>query len=84
MSISEVKKTIITGLGMVIAVGLFLTQQAGFLSSLPWGGTLLTVAGLVVGGATVLLNYLAPNETADPARAVGRSVRLKGEKPVPQ
>ena len=82
MQLSEVKKTVVTALGIIVALGAFVSQNLGFLSSIPWGAKLLTVVGLVAGAATVILNYLAPNETTNAERAVGRSVRIKGQQPI--
>ena len=78
MSLSEIKKTIITALGMIAALGTEPVLHSA-LNLLP--ASWATVLSIVFGIATVVLNYLAPNETSDPLRAVGRSVRVKGEKP---
>ena len=84
MELSEIRKTIVTALGTIVALGAFVSDNLGFLSGLSWGGTALTVVGLVAGAATVVLNYLAPNETTDVERAGGLSVRVKGQRPAAQ
>lgn len=77
MNLSEITKTIVTALGVVVSVGTMILQvTTGFLSP-----TVAVWISGVVGVATVILNYLAPNETALAERAVGRSVRVKGQKP---
>lgn len=78
MSLSEMSKTVVTVLGLVVSVGTALLPTVTTVSP--------QVAGLVsvaLGIATAVLNYMVPNETSDPSRAVGRSVRLKGEQPLP-
>lgn len=77
MNLSEIRKTLITTLGLIVTVGAPILHDAtGFLPA-KW----VAVISAVVGAATVALNYLVPNETASPARAFGRSVRVKGQKP---
>lgn len=80
MQLSELTKTLVNVLGLVIAVGGYAVNDATGL--VPDGVAKWIAFG--IGVATVLVSYLAPNQTSDPSRAVGRSVRLKGEKPVPQ
>ncbi|AYD82012.1 membrane protein [Mycobacterium phage Saguaro] len=71
--LSEVRKTLITALGMVVAVGTYvLHNTVGFL---PEGWA--TGISIGIGVATIVLNYLAPNETDSAERAVNRSVRLR-------
>lgn len=77
MNLSEIKKTLITALGMVIAVGTPALQYAGVFHLPP---QFVAIISGVVGIATIALNYLVPNETDNPARVAGRSLRLKGEK----
>ncbi|AXN53288.1 membrane protein [Mycobacterium phage Thonko] len=77
-SLAEVRKTVITGIGMLIAVGAFVLDAATAFLPPGWAEGI----AIGVGGLTVVLNYLAPNETTNVERAVGRSVRLKGQKPV--
>lgn len=71
---SEVRKTLVTALGMIVAVGTYVADATDLIS-LPPG----VVAGITaaVGIATIVLNYLAPNETDSAERAVNRSVRLR-------
>lgn len=77
--LTEAKKTVITTLGFIVAIA----GEPLFTEALHWlpakYGALFS--GLV-GVATIVLNFLAPNETTDPKRAVGRSVRVKGQKPL--
>jgi hypothetical protein len=69
--LSEIKKTIITALGMIVTIGGF---AAPYLTNLsPEVGN---TVGAVVGVATVLLGYLVPNTTESPARALTQSARL--------
>lgn len=76
--LSEVRKTIITAVGMIVAVGTFILDSAtGFLPD-GWAGAISAGIGVL----TILLNYLAPNETTNVERALGRSVRVKGTKPL--
>lgn len=78
MNLSEITKTIITALGLVVSVGTMLLHTfGGFLPA-----NIAAIISSVVGIATIVLNYAAPNETKSAERAVGRSVRLKGQKPV--
>lgn len=77
MQLSEVTKTLVNVLGLVIAVGGYAVNDATGL--VPEGVAKWLALG--IGIATVVVSYLAPNTTTDPARAVGRSVKLKGEQP---
>lgn len=79
MQLSEVTKTVVNVLGLLIAVGGYAVNDATGL--LPDGVAKWVAFG--IGVATVVVSYLAPNQTTDPTRAVGRSVRVKGEKPLP-
>jgi hypothetical protein len=78
MQLSEIKKTVINVLGLVVAVGGYAVNDA---TGLVPDGVAKWIAFLI-GVATVVVSYLAPNETTDPARVAGKSVRLKNEKPV--
>lgn len=78
MSLGEITKTIVTALGLVVSVGtLLLHTFSGFLPA-----NIAAIISSVVAVATVIINYAAPNETTHADRAVGRSVRIKGQKPV--
>jgi hypothetical protein len=78
MSISEITKTIITALGLVVSIGTMLLHTfGGFLPA-----NIAAIISSVVGIATIVLNYAAPNTTSVKARAVGRSVAFKPKKPV--
>lgn len=75
--LTEAKKTVITALGVIVAVGApIVNEYASFLPAKD-----VAAISTVVGLATIALNYLAPNETAIAHRVAGRSVRLKGQKP---
>ena len=76
MNLSEINKTIVTVLGLIVSVGTALLPTVTTVSP-----QVATVVSVVVGVGTAVLNYLVPNETKVPARVVGRSVRLKGETP---
>lgn len=71
--LSEVRKTLITALGMIIAVGTFIISTATDLLPAGWGEIIASVIGVL----TIVLNYLAPNETDTASRALNRSVRLR-------
>jgi hypothetical protein len=77
--LTEAKKTLITALGFIVLIGgePLLTEALHWLPA-----KYSTAFAAVVGVATIALNYLAPNETTDVKRAVGRSVRVKGQKPL--
>ncbi|QPX62130.1 membrane protein [Mycobacterium phage Indlovu] len=79
--ISEVRKTLVTALGMIVAVGTYVADATDLIQ-LPPG----VVAGITaaVGIATIVLNYLAPNETDTAERAVNRSVRLRKPRTKPR
>lgn len=77
MQLSEIRKTLINVATLVIAIGTpILHETTGFLPE-KWAYTV----SLVVAAAGAVVHYLAPNETSDPTRVAGRSVRLEGEKP---
>jgi len=76
-SLGEASKTIITAVGLIVALATEALPAVTDLS--PQGAHILSA---IIGIGTVILNYAVPNETTNPARAVGRSVRLKGEKPL--
>lgn len=78
MQLSEAKKTIVNVLGLVVAVGGYAINDA---TGLVPEGAAKWIA-FAIGVATIVVSYLATNTTTDPARVVGRSVALKGEKPV--
>lgn len=78
MSLSEVNKTVVTVLGLVVSVGAALLPTVTTVSPQVAG-----VVSVVLGVATAVLNYLVPNETTNAGRVTGRSVRLKGEQPLP-
>ena len=73
MKLSEIRKTVITVLGLVVSVGAPILHIAG--GFLPAPAVLLISS--VVGVATMVLNYLVPNTTTDPQVAATQSVRLK-------
>lgn len=77
--LTEAKKTLITALGFIVAIGgePLLTEGLHWLPA-KYAALFSTVIAI----ATVVLNFLAPNETTDAKRAVGRSVRVKGQKPI--
>lgn len=77
MQLSEIRKTVVTALGFIVSIGSFILPYVTDVS--PEVGN---TVGALVGVATIVLNYLAPNETDDPERAVGRSVRVKGTEPI--
>lgn len=75
--LSEIRKTVITALGLIVSVGGFIINDGGhFIPT-----NIAAVISAAVGLATIALTYLAPNEATRAARVAGRSVRLKGEKP---
>lgn len=73
MQISEITKTIVNVLTLVVSVGtLILHYTTGFLPA----NVAVVVAGIVaVAGA--VLQYLAPNTTTNPKVAETQSVRLR-------
>ena len=77
MELSEIRKTLVTAAGIIVSVGTLVLGS--YTDALP--KNVATAIAAAVGIATVVLNYLAPNETSDPLRALGRSVRLVDTKP---
>lgn len=78
-AITENVKTLIPLLGLLVALGGYAANDA---TGLVPDGVAKWIA-FAVGAITIIVNYFTPNVTSDPARAVGRSVKLKGEKPLP-
>lgn len=77
MQISEITKTIVNVLTLVVSVGtLILHYTTGFLPA----NVAVVVAG-VVAFAGAVLQYLAPNTTTNPEVARTQSVRLRSVKP---
>lgn len=75
MQLSEVKKSVINVLTLVLAIGTPALNYAGILH-LP--DDVVVVISTVLGIAGALLHYLVPNTTTDPVVAQTQSVRLKG------
>lgn len=80
MQLSEIRKELINVASVIVAAGPWVLQAEGVVT-LPTG--VVAAISLVLGAAGWVIHYFTPNETSDPARVAGRSVRLKGEKPAP-
>lgn len=78
MQFSEVRKNAVAVATAIVAAGPWILNAEGA-THLPNG--LVAGISLVLGAAGWIVHYLAPNETSDPARVEGRSVRLEGTKP---
>ena len=81
MQLSEIRKTIVAIATTILTVGPWILKAEGVVH-LPLPVTLAVSAVLAAAGWVV--HYLTPNVTTDPARVQGRSVMLKGEKPLDQ
>lgn len=75
MQLSEVKKSVINVLTLVLAIGTPALNYAGILH-LPGNVVLAVSTVLAIAGS--VLHYLVPNTTTDPVVAQTQSVRLKG------
>ena len=71
MSLSTIKKSIITVLTIVCTVGPWVAQAAGQISE-PTAAVLSSVIAV----AGTILHYLVPNTTTDPNIAATQSVKL--------
>lgn len=81
MQLSEIRKTIVAIATTIVAVGPWVLQAEGVIHMpLP----ITAVVSLVLGAAGWVAHYLAPNVTEVASRVQGRSVMLKGEKPLDQ
>jgi hypothetical protein len=78
MQLSEIRKEVVAVATTVVAATPWILQAEGVVH-LP--SSLVGVISVVLGVAGWVAHYLAPNETTDPKRVAGRSVRLRGTKP---
>lgn len=77
MQLSEIRKTIINVLTLVVAVG----TEPLFTQVLHWlPPGVSTGIGLVLGAATAILHYFVPNDTTSVARAQKISARYVPKK----
>lgn len=81
MSISEIRKQIIAVATTIVAAAPWIINAEGIVH-LP--NTVVAGISLVLGVAGWITHYLTANETNDPSRVEGRSVRLKGTTPTGQ
>lgn len=79
MQLSEIWKSVINVATTIVAASPWILNAEGVIH-LPT--SVVAVVSLVLGGAGWIVHYFTPNETSDSTRAVGRSVRVKGERPV--
>lgn len=75
MSLSSIKKTVINVLTIVVTVGPWIAQAAGYISV-----PAAAIVSSVLGVAGALLHFLAPNTTTDPNVAATQSVKLVAPK----
>lgn len=79
MQLSEIRKEVVAVAVTIVAATPWILQAEGVVH-LPSAG--IAVISVLLGVAGWIAHYLAPNETSDPKRVAGRSVRLRGTKPV--
>lgn len=79
MQLSEIRKNIVAVATTIVAATPWILQAEGVVHL---GNTEIAIVSAVLGAAGWVVHYLAPNETSDPKRVEGRSVRLRGSKPV--
>jgi hypothetical protein len=79
MQLSEIRKEIVAVATTIVAATPWILQAEGVVH-LP--SSVIGVISVVLGVAGWVAHYFAPNETASPQRVAGRSVRLKGTRPV--
>ncbi len=79
MQLSEIRKQVIAVAVTIVAATPWILQAEDVVT-LP--NQAIAAISLVLGAAGWIVHYFAPNETTDPARVAGRSVRLVGTKPV--
>lgn len=79
MQLSEIRKEVVAIATTVVAATPWVLQAEGVVH-LP--SSAIAVISIVLGAAGWIVHYLAPNETSNPERVAGRSVRLRGTKPV--
>lgn len=79
-AITENAKAIIPLLGLLVALGGYALNDQ--FDVVPDGSA--KFIAFAVGAITIVVNYFTPNTTDNPLRVVGRSVKLKGEKPLPE
>lgn len=75
MQLSEIKKTVINVLTLIVTVGPWIADAAGLVHL---STDSLTLLSTVLGLAGSVLHWLVPNTTTDPIVAQTQSVRLKG------
>jgi hypothetical protein len=74
MQISEIKKTVINVLTIVVTAGPWVLDA---LNAFPGGAGAATAVSSVLGILGIVLHYLVPNTTTDPVKAQTQSVVLK-------
>lgn len=77
MELSAITKTVVNVLTVVVTAGPWVLDA---LHVFPGGTAAATIVSSVLGVAGVILHYLAPNTTANPAVAEKQSVRLTTKK----
>lgn len=79
MQLSEIRKEVVTVATTIVAATPWVLQAEGVVHL---SSTEVGVISAVLGVAGWIVHYFAPNETSNPERVAGRSVRLRGTKPV--